>query len=187
MVYNRLLATMMDRIADLLAIQGEASYRVQAYRRAAQTLARLDEDIRTYWMQGQLETLPHIGPALAKKIDEVLRTGRLRYLERLEQEVPPTLLDLLALPGLGPSRVRLLWQQAGVTSLEDLARALDEGRLEGLKGLGPKTLAQLRAALRQRTAPRWLLDQAWEVARTLAHDAVARGWALRARPTGAVR
>ncbi len=187
MLYNRLLAALMERIADLLAIRGEASYRVQAYRRAAQTLARLEEDIRVLWREGRLESLPHIGPALAKKIDEVLRTGSLEYLERLEHEVPPGLLDLLDLPGLGPARVGLLWRQLGITSVDDLAQAFAEGRVRGIKGLGPKTLAQIQAALAQRGPARWLLDVAREVARALAEDAVARGWAQRAQPTGAVR
>ncbi|NPA31279.1 MAG: hypothetical protein GXO37_04700, partial [Chloroflexi bacterium] len=146
-VYNKLVARALDRIARLLQIQGEDAFKIRAYQRAADTLRHWPEDVRVAWQAGRLTDIPHIGAALAKKVDELLRTGRLTYLERLEQEVPPSLLALLDLPGLGPTRVRALWQQLGITSPAELRAALDAGQVQGIKGLGPRTQQRLRAAL----------------------------------------
>ncbi len=176
-VYNKWVAQTFERIAQLLKIRGDDAFKIRAYERAAQTLRRWPEDVRRYWREHRLTELPHIGAALAKKIDELLRTGRLVYLQRLENEVPPGLLDLLDLPGLGPARVRRLWQQAGVTSRDALQNALDQGRLRGIKGLGPAALQRLQQALEQpsSTAAALRLDAAWGLARDLVGHLLEQG------------
>ncbi len=189
-VYNKLVARAFQRIAALLQIRGDDAFKIRAYGRAAETLRHWPEDIRVVWRAGRLTDLPHIGPALAKKVDELLRTGRLAYLERLEAEVPPGLLELLELPGLGPSRVRALWQQLGLTSTADLHAALVAGRVRGIRGLGPRTLQRLQQALEARSpdaAAPLRLDAAWGLARTLAARLLDHAAVVRAAPTGAVR
>ena len=186
-VYNKLVARTFDRIARLLQIQGDDAFKIRAYRQAADTLRHWPEDVRAVWRAGRLTELPHIGAALAKKIDELLRTGRLAYLERLEREVPPSLLALLDLPGLGPARVRALWRQLGITSPDDLRAALDQGRVQGIKGLGPRTQARLRTALDATpTSVMMRLDAGWSLARAVVEFLLAHG-AARAAAAGAVR
>ncbi len=186
-VYNKLVARAFQRIAQLLQVRGDDGFKIRAYQRAADTLRHWPEDVRQAWRENRLTELPHIGPALAKKIDELLRTGRLSYLERLEAEVPPGLLDLLPLPGLGPGRVRALWQQ-GITNRDALAQALAQGTLPKIKGLGAKGLARLQAALVEpATAAPLRLDAARTLAQALVEVLLEPLAADRAAAAGAVR
>lgn len=146
-VDNQEIARAFNRIADLLEIKGELVHKVLAYRRAAEAIVEMGEDIRDYQRQGRLTDIPGVGKALAEKIDELLSTGQLAYLARLEQEVPPGLLEVRAIPGVGAKTVRLLWQQLGVTSLADLEAAAQAGRLKSLPGLGEKSEARIIAGI----------------------------------------
>ncbi len=142
-VDNYEVARTLTRIADLLEIKGELVHKVLAYRRAAETITEMGEDIRDYQREGRLDDIPGVGKALSEKIDELLTTGRLAYLERLELEVPPGLLDVWAIPGVGAKTVRLLWEQLGVTTLNELEAAAQAGRLKSLPGLGAKSEARI--------------------------------------------
>ncbi len=146
---NIALARRFERMADLLELRGDEAFKVRAYRRAAETLYRLDVPITQYAETGRLTELPGIGATLARKIQEFLETGEIQALRRLQQEVPPTLLDLLELPGLGPSKVRRLWQELGITDLESLERALRSGQVEALSGFGARTVQRLLRALEE--------------------------------------
>ncbi len=146
-VDNQEIARVFTRIADLLEIKGELVHKVLAYRRAAEAIAEMGEDIREYQREGRLTDIPGVGKALSEKIDELLTTGRLAYLARLEQEVPPGLLEVRAIPGVGAKTVRLLWQQLGITSLADLEAAAQAGRLKSLPGLGEKSEARIIAGI----------------------------------------
>lgn len=140
---NYEVARSLTRIADLLEIKGELVHKVLAYRRAAETIAEMAEDIRDYQREGRLNDIPGVGKALSEKIDELLTTGRLVYLERLETEVPPGLLDVWAIPGVGAKTVRLLWERLGITTLDELEAAARSGRLKSIPGLGAKSEARI--------------------------------------------
>jgi len=140
---NQEIARVFSRIADLLEIKGELVYKVQAYRRAAEAISEMGEDIRDVQREGRLTDIPGVGKALAEKINELLSTGRLAYLERLEQEVPVGLLQVRAIPGVGAKTARLLWQQLGVTDLDELEAAARAGRLKSLPGLGARSEARI--------------------------------------------
>lgn len=186
---NRELVHLFERIAALLEIKGEDPFKIRAYRRAAEALADLDVDARLLWEQGRLTEVPGIGAAIAGKIDEYLRTGRLAFLERLEAEVPPTLLPLLRLPGLGPKRVAQLWRERGITDLDSLEQALAAGRLQGLKGFGPRTLTRLQEAIRayREHADRILLGEALSAAEALLTTLRDHLAVLQAAPIGSLR
>ena len=126
-------------IADLLEIKGDNPYRIRAYRRAARALKRFPENIRRLWERGELQTIPGIGKELAGKISEILTGGTCQYLEELYQEVPPGLLEFLALPGVGPKTIRTFHSQLGIISLAELEKAARKGELRQLPGLGAKT------------------------------------------------
>ncbi|RMF76586.1 MAG: DNA polymerase/3'-5' exonuclease PolX [Acidobacteria bacterium] len=171
-------ARIFDEIADLLEIRGENPFRVRAYRNAARTVEGLAEPLDELAAQGEqaLVALPGIGHDLALKILEIARTGRLAFLDRLHDEVPATLAELLRVPGLGPKRVRLLWKKLGVTTLDDLEEALAADRLAGLEGFGPTLIDKVRRGLAERRehARRVRLDVADRVAASLV-DRLSRG------------
>ncbi|MFO3795900.1 MAG: DNA polymerase/3'-5' exonuclease PolX [Anaerolineales bacterium] len=144
---NRQLAAIFRRIADLLEIQGEIVYKVLAYRKAADSLEMLPVEARRYWQEGRLREIPGIGEAIEEKIDEIMRTGRLGFLERLESEVPPTLIEWLRVQGLGPKRVGTIWRALGIVTLEELEDAARQGRLRNLPGFGERTEANILAGI----------------------------------------
>ena len=126
---NQQFSTIFLDIASILALQGDDAFRIRAYRRAAQTLASLSENVRNVAQRGALESLPGIGKTLAREIQELLETGRLRYHEHLITTVPEGLLPLLRLPGLSAEQVRLLWRTHDISSMKQLAQAFQAERL----------------------------------------------------------
>ncbi len=150
---NRHVADILYDIADRLEIKGEVIYKAVAYRRAADNILTLGRDINDVWRNGKLREIPGVGEALAKKLDELLRTRRLEYYERLKEEIPPGVLDMLAIPNVGPKTAKLLYEGLGLTSVADVERAAQEGKIRGLPGLGAKSEANILAgieALRRR-------------------------------------
>lgn len=166
---NRDVARVFEELADLLDLSGEDSFRVSSYRRVARTIDDLPGDINDIAARGALAELPGVGKASAAKIQELLDTGTLALHQKMLTEVPATLLELLRLPNTGPKRVAVLWKERGVTSLAELRAALDEGRLEGLKGFGPKMIEKLREGIEfiARSAGRTRLGLAWLAAETI--------------------
>ena len=184
------LPALFRRIALLLEIQGADGFKINAYRRAAERLANTEpETIRYLWEQGRLTDLPDIGTAIAKKIDEFLRTGHLDFLTRLEQEVPPGLVDLTRLPGLGPKRVRRLWLELGITDLDTLEQAAAQGRVQALRGFSTRTEVQILQAIRAQREheERLLLGEALPAAEALLHRLREHLAVVRAEPTGSLR
>jgi DNA polymerase (family 10) len=147
-VRNAEIAHVFDRMAALLEIQGANPFRVRAYRNAARTLSGLPRSVADMLAEEEdLSELPGIGKDLAGKIAEIVDTGRLTILEDLEREIPPGLVDLTALRGLGPKRVRALYEELGVRDLADLQRAATKQRIRGLSGFGVKTEQGILEAL----------------------------------------
>ncbi len=144
---NAEVARLFEDIADILEVQGDSGFRVRAYREAARQIAGLREPIEQVAAAGGLEAIPGIGKAIAAKIDEYLRTGHLAYYERLREQVPPGLVALLQVPGLGPRTAQLLHQELGVESLDDLRAAIAAHRLRSVRGLGAKTEERLAREL----------------------------------------
>ena len=144
---NRQLSDIFVLIAALSEIKGEIIYKTLAYRKAAESLLALGRDVNEIWKEGQLEEIPGVGKAISEKIDELLRTGKLEFLEKLEKEVPPTLADWLQVPGLGPKKVALIWKELGLTSLPELESAARAGKLRSLPGMGEKSEAQILAGI----------------------------------------
>jgi DNA polymerase (family 10) len=136
---NRELADVFTLIADLSEIKGEIIYKTLAYRKAAENLAGLGRDANEYWKEGKLEEIPGVGKAIAEKIDELLRNGKLEFLEKLKKEVPPSLAEWLKVPGLGPKKVGLIWKTLKITKLAELERAAKAGKLRDLPGMGAKS------------------------------------------------
>jgi len=139
MLNNRQLADTFTLIANLLEIKGEIIYKTLAYRKAAESLMGLGRQASEYWKEGKLEEIPGVGKAIAEKIDELLKAGKLEFLEKLKQEVPEELATWLAVPSLGPKKIALIWQTLGITTLTQLEAAAKEGKLRDLPGMGAKS------------------------------------------------
>ena len=147
-VQNAEIAAMFDQTADLLEFKGENQFRVRAYHRAARTVEGLPQSVRSLLSaEKDLTELPGIGKDLAGKIADIVKTGHFALLDSLKKKLPGELGDMAALPGLGPKRVRLLYDKLKVRTLEDLRRAIKGGRLQKLRGFGPTMEKKLAAAL----------------------------------------
>ncbi len=144
---NRQLSDVFTLIANLSEIKGEIIYKTLAYRKASESLLGLGGDINQYWKEGRLEDIPGVGKAISEKIDELLSTGKLEFLEKLKKEVPPSLADWLQVPGLGPKKIALIWKELGLTTLPELEKAARAGKLRGLPGMGEKSEAQILAGI----------------------------------------
>jgi len=139
-VYNSDIVDIFNEVADLLEIEGANPYRVRAYRNAARTISTLSRNVSDMVEAGEdLTEFSGIGEDLAGKIKEIVNTGDLRQLEKIEQRTPPELGDLLDVAGLGPKRVQTIYEELGVTTMEDLKRAAEQGQIRDLHGLGEKT------------------------------------------------
>jgi DNA polymerase (family 10) len=139
MMNNRQLADTFTLIANLLEIKGEIIYKTLAYRKASESLMGLGREASEYWKEGKLKEIPGVGKAIAEKIDELLNTGKLEFLEKLKSEVPEELAEWLPVPGMGPKKIAMIWKELGITSLADLEAAAKEGKLRDLPGMGAKS------------------------------------------------
>ncbi|WP_323991802.1 DNA polymerase/3'-5' exonuclease PolX [Nguyenibacter sp. L1] len=154
-VQNAEIAAMFDQTADLLEIEGANQFRVRAYRRAARTIDGLPEAVTAMLEAGEnLADLPGIGEDLAHKIADIVGSGRFALLDKLKAELPGELDALATLPGLGPKRVKILYDLLGVRSLDDLRRAVAAGHVHELPGFGDITERKLGEALGRPVGPR---------------------------------
>lgn len=140
---NRPLAEMFEAIGDLLEIQGEGIYKVLAYRRAAESIRGLSRPVADLWRDGDLRSIPGVGEALAAKIEELMRTGRLDFFEKLTRQVPVTLVDVLRVGDVGPKKAARFWKELGITTLPELEAAARAGKLRTMPGMGERSEARL--------------------------------------------
>ncbi len=148
-VHNADIAAVFTEIADLLEIRGENPFRIRAYRSAARTIGDLGRELRDVSeTDPEFQSVPGIGKDLSLKIRELLATGRCEAAEMLKAEFPPGITDVLRIQGLGPKRVKILWRELKIESLQDLARAANEGKIRGLAGFGEKSEQNILRSLK---------------------------------------
>jgi len=138
-VKNSDIADRLELLADLLEIEGAQSYRVIAYRRAASRIRETPAPVVDMALAGKARDLPGVGKTIEEKIVQIVEDGEIKALRDRRDRIPPELIAFLAVPGFGPKTVRRIWQELGITTVEDLRRAASEHRLRALTGLGPKT------------------------------------------------
>jgi DNA polymerase (family 10) len=170
-IHNSEVAAIFNELADLLEIEGANRFRVRAYRNAATTIADLPESLASMISAGRdLSELPSIGKDLAGKIEEIVATGHLTLLDEMEKVLPPDLARMTAIPGLGPKRVKAIYEEGGIETLAGLRKAAAAGRLRRLPGFGAKTEQSILRELDRLEASRkrWLISEAEEFAEPLA-------------------
>ncbi len=171
---NSEIAAAFDELASLYELDGAVVYRVTAYRNAAKAIRESGSSVEELARAGRAEELAGVGKTIAEKIDALLEGGSIPAADKLRTKFPPGLVEITRLPGLGPKRVRQLHEHLGVTSVEELRTAVEDGRLADVPGFGPKAqenvLAGLAADDAGATAVRFVLSQALEVG-----DAIVEG------------
>jgi len=165
---NRFVAAVFQQLADLTEITGGNRFKVIAFQKVVRVIEDLPQQVAAMDRQ-LLPKVEGIGAGTAQRIGELIDTGRIADLDALLAEVPPGLISVLDVPGLGPKTVAQLWQQAGVTSLEDLSAKLNTGELESLKGFGKKKIENLKNSLAfaASAGDRVRIGRAYRVATTL--------------------
>jgi DNA polymerase (family 10) len=189
MMNNRQLAEAFTLIADLSEIKGENIYKTLAYRKAADSLLNLGREASEYWKEGKLNDIPGVGKAISEKIDELLTTGKLGFLEKLKKEVPPGLVEWLPIPSLGPKKVAMIWKTLNITTFAELEAAARAGKLRDLPGMGAKSEAAIIEgieSLSRRTA-RIPLGRAYPLAQALISELKKVKGVVEAQPGGSLR
>ncbi|MEM7623686.1 MAG: nucleotidyltransferase domain-containing protein, partial [Planctomycetota bacterium] len=148
MTFNERLAADLDRLAQLLELTGKDRFRVNAHAKAARVVGDLSDDLEPIAAdRAALQRIDGIGKGLAEKISAYHATGVLVDLEELLAEVPPGLLQVLAVPGLGPKTVAAMWREIGVTSVDELRDAIDSGEILKVPRMGQKAADKIRQSL----------------------------------------
>ena len=180
----REVAATLREISQLLQLKGENAFKVRAYDLAADAFETLPPDpaapggLYERVQKGTLGEMSGVGKAIDQKVTELVRNGKLEYLEKLRQEFPHGALDLVQIPGLGPRKAVVLIKELDVTSLDDLEKAAREGRVRGLKGFGEKTEQQILEGIGKVRARQGARKPLWET-RPLAEELLQR---VRAAP-----
>ncbi len=184
---NKSIARHLALAADLVELSGGNAFRARAFAQAARAVERLDGPAEARIADGTITDVPGIGRGLAADLAEFVATGTTRAVTDLLEALPPGIPDVLRVKGLGVKKVRQLWQEAGVVSLDSLEAAALSGRLADLEGFGAKTVANLLAGVEQLRsyAGRAHLRDAWRDA-TAARD-VLRAASIEAELAGEVR
>lgn len=144
---NKEIAKLFYRIADALEIKGETGFKVVAYQKAARVLEDLTRDVAELLASGQLAEVPGIGKGMAEKIEEYLKTGKIKRYEEVMKDVPEGLLQLLEISGLGGKTIHLMHKELKVKNLDDLKRVIEDGSLEKLYGMGKKKVENIKKGI----------------------------------------
>jgi DNA polymerase (family 10) len=172
---NTEVADLLLKMSQMSEAAGEDRFKSIAYRRAATTIRNLDEDIEKVWRSGRLTELKYVGEAIARKLDEYLRTGNSTFLEKMKEKVPPGAMQLMEVPGIGPRTAYRLSKELGVRSVQELQKRLESGQLDGELGLSTsrKILEEVRKM--QSAEKRMLIPEAEALVEEISRDFKAAG------------
>jgi DNA polymerase (family 10) len=189
MMNNRQLVDTFTLIANLSEIKGEVIYKTLAYRKAAENIAGLSREASEYWKEGRLQEIPGVGKAIAEKIDELMRTGKLKFLQQLKKEVPESLAEWLMVPSLGPKKISLIWKALKITTLPQLEKAARAGKLRALPGMGVRSEEAILAGIESlsRRSGRIPLGVAWPLTQKLISELKKVKGVEAAEPAGSLR
>ncbi|MFZ2147583.1 MAG: DNA polymerase/3'-5' exonuclease PolX [Sedimentisphaerales bacterium] len=163
---NAILSELFDEMADVMEILGEDRFRINSYRKVARVIGDMPTDVETLLVSGQLAKTPGIGKSSLAKIEEFMKAGKITAHQELLKKIPPTLLELLTIPGMGPKGVKAVYEKLNVTSIDKLKSAIKSGSLATLPGFGDKKAAAITRGIEflEKSTGRIRLDQAMEAA-----------------------
>ncbi len=167
---NAALSAIFSQMADVMEILGEDRFRINSYRTVARVITEMPADVSVLLASGDLARTPGIGKSTLAKIEEFVKTGGIQAHRELLAKIPPALLELLSIPGVGPKTVKTFYHELHLGSIADLRRALDEGLVETLPGFGPKKAAAIRKGIEflEKSTGRIRLDAAMAAAEIVA-------------------
>jgi DNA polymerase (family X) len=151
---NDVVVEQLELLADLLELEGQESFRVLAYRRAAQRVRESGGSIAQLALDGKAKELQGIGKTIEEKIVQIVEQGEIEALAKRRKSIPPDVVQFMRLPGLGPKTARRIWQELGVSTLAELKTAAESQRLRTLTGLGPKVEQNVLEALKEQAKPK---------------------------------
>ena len=186
---NQEIANAFKQIAEILEIKGENVFRIRAYERAAQNIESIPEDIEVFVKENRLTSIPGVGKDLEDKIKELVSTGSLRFLEDLKKEIPPGLLDMLDIPGVGPKTAKLLYEKLGIRDVVMLERMAHAGRIKKLPGIKEKTEENILRGIElfKRGRDRMDIKTAVDVADSIISQLKKPKVATKVNPAGSLR
>lgn len=144
---NRRIEAILSEIAELIELEGGNPFKVRAYENAARAIASMTDDVAELVRGKKLGKVRGIGKGIEEKLEELVATGKIGYLEELRANIPAGLLDLLRIPGMGPKKAKALWEHLGIDSLPALEAACNTGEVAKLKGFGKKTQEKILSAI----------------------------------------
>jgi DNA polymerase (family 10) len=144
---NKELADLFEKMADILEFKGENPFKISAYRRASRIIGDLTQDIEEIAEQGELKNIPGIGEGMAQKIEEYLKTGKVSKFDEVKKGVPDELIAMMDIPGMGPKTLSMLHKEKGISNFSQLEKALENGSLLGLFGIGEKKIENIKRGI----------------------------------------
>jgi DNA polymerase (family 10) len=166
---NAVLSELFDQMADIMEILGEDRFRINTYRRVGRIIADMPTDVETLLASGDLAKTPGIGKSSLAKIEEFVKTGTITAHKQLLAKIPPTLLELLTIPGVGPKGVKTIYEKLNVKTIAGLKKAIQSGSLAQLPGFGDKKAVAIAKGIEflEKSTGRIRLDQALDAADTV--------------------
>ena len=185
---NKKIAKILYEIADMLEIQ-DVEFKPRAYRRAAQSIESLQENITRYYNEDKLEDIPGVGRHIAEKLKELIKTGKLEYYENLKKELPIDFESLTRVEGIGPKKIKALYKNLKIKNLQDLKKAAEQGKVKNLEGFGEKTEREILESVEfaKKSESRILLGQALPEAEKIRHFLEQSKYAGKVEIAGSVR
>lgn len=144
------IADLLESIAQMLELKGENVFKIRAYTNAARAIETYSGDLATAAAENRLGDIAGVGKAIADKLTELIVTGQLSYYENLKAEFPPGIFEMFDLQGIGPKKIKALWEKLNVTTIAELEKACKDGRVAALAGFGKKTSDNILAAIQSR-------------------------------------
>lgn len=162
---NLEIAKIFSHIADILEIKNENPFKVRAYRKAAESLENLTQNINQLYKENKVETIPGVGKGIAEKIGELIETGKLKYYEDLKKKIPESLVEIMNVPEMGPKTTALLYEKLKIDSIEKLKDAALKHKISKLPGMGEKTEENILKGIEllKRAAERMPLNEAMDL------------------------
>lgn len=146
------IVDVLNEIATLLEVKGENTFKVRAYQNGARALESLEEPLETVIAEERLGEIDGVGKALVEKITALFETGELEYFDKLKASVPPGLLEMLDIPNFGPKKIKKVYEELGIETIEQLTAACEAGQVRSLSGFGAKSEEKILQGIRNREA-----------------------------------